>query len=162
MLGVGEYGNFLPHKYSFIPYNHSDANSFYPTSPAEVKKLGMKWDEEGFRPYAGKGGVKSGNLPDSIEGVSDDILNRVILCEKTGRGFKIIKQELDLYRKLDVPLPHLHPDERFKVRFAPFRNTALYDRNCMKCGGSIKTTYAPERPEKIYCKSCWEKYLTKS
>jgi len=33
----------------------------------------------------------------------------------------------------------------------------LYIRNCDKCGKEMKTTYAPERPEIVYCENCYNK-----
>jgi len=33
----------------------------------------------------------------------------------------------------------------------------LYTRNCDKCGKEIQTTYAPERPEIVYCENCYNK-----
>jgi hypothetical protein len=35
----------------------------------------------------------------------------------------------------------------------------LRDRTCMKCWIEIKTTYAPERPEIIYCEVCYHKEI---
>jgi CxxC-x17-CxxC domain-containing protein len=35
----------------------------------------------------------------------------------------------------------------------------LFDRKCDKCGKDIKTTYAPDRPEIVYCEECYEKEI---
>jgi len=32
----------------------------------------------------------------------------------------------------------------------------IYDRQCDKCGVEIKTSYAPDRPEIIYCEKCYQ------
>lgn len=32
---------------------------------------------------------------------------------------------------------------------------ALYRRNCIKCGKEIETSYAPNRPENVYCEACY-------
>jgi hypothetical protein len=33
----------------------------------------------------------------------------------------------------------------------------LYDKKWMKCGMNMKTTYAPNRSEIVYCEKCYEK-----
>jgi len=33
----------------------------------------------------------------------------------------------------------------------------LYERVCDKCGKDMITTYSPERPEVVYCESCYNK-----
>lgn len=60
--------------------------------------------------------IKAQNLPEKIEDIADDILNKVILCEVTGKPFRIIKPELEFYRKHNLPLPRKHPDQRHLER----------------------------------------------
>jgi CxxC-x17-CxxC domain-containing protein len=36
----------------------------------------------------------------------------------------------------------------------------LYDRKCDKCGIDIKTTYAPEMKETVYCEGCYNKEVS--
>ena len=52
-------------------------------------------------------------------------------------------QELEFYRQNNIPVPHLHPDERHKQRMALRNPRKLYDRKCDKCSKDMKTTYAP-------------------
>jgi CxxC-x17-CxxC domain-containing protein len=35
----------------------------------------------------------------------------------------------------------------------------LFKRTCDKCGKGIQKTYAPERPEIVYCQECYEKEI---
>ena len=65
--------------------------------------------------------IPASKLPDSIEEIPDDILSWAVKCESTGKAFRIIKQELEFYRKHDIPVPHLHPDERRKNRMKKHR-----------------------------------------
>ena len=46
----------------------------------------------------------------------DSITNKIIVCEVSGKPFRIIKQELDFYRKYSIPLPIWHPDIRHQER----------------------------------------------
>jgi hypothetical protein len=47
-------------------------------------------------------------------------LNWAIKCEVSEKPFRIIKQELEFYRKHNLPIPKKHPDirhlERMKLR----------------------------------------------
>jgi hypothetical protein len=77
----------------------------------------------------------------------------------TGKPFKLIKQELEFYRKYLLPLPTKHPDQRHLERLALKTPRKLFERNCMKCWSEIRTGYAPERPETIYCSACYYKEI---
>lgn len=47
-----------------------------------------------------------------ISETTDDILAQVIICERSGRPFRITKKELEFYKKHGLPIPRLHYDER--------------------------------------------------
>ena len=68
-----------------------------------------------------------------------------------------MKPELAFYRKMQLPMPHFHPDERHDRRMALRNPRKLWDRTCEKCRAAIETTYSPERPEIVYCESCYLK-----
>ncbi len=103
--------------------------------------------------------IPASKLPDDIRDIPDDILNWAIECEITKKPFKIIKQELDFYKKHNLPIPRRHPDQRHLDRMA-FRNPRkLFDRKCDKCGVDIKTTYSPDRSEIVYCEECYNKEI---
>jgi hypothetical protein len=80
-----------------------------------------------------------------------------IQCEATTRPFKIIKQELDFYRTMRLPVPRLHPDERRRRRLTLRNPRNLWKRPCAKCAKEMQTTYAPDRPEILYCEECFRK-----
>lgn len=103
--------------------------------------------------------LKAKDLPENIQDVADDMLNKVILCECSGKPFRIIKAELEFYRKHNLPIPHKHPDVRHLERIYLRTPRKLRDRTCMKCGTKIQTTYSPERPEIVYCGQCYNKEI---
>lgn len=155
MQQCGEYGEFFPVSLSPFAYNETIAQEYIPLSKEEVLTRGWKWwDATDEVPKVEKF-VAARELSDSIQDTSDDILTVAIQCEATGRPFKIIKQELEFYRKMHLPLPHLHPDERHRRRMALRNPRKLWKRACMKCGEEMQTSYAPERPETVYCESCY-------
>lgn len=75
--------------------------------------------------------------------------------EGASKPFRITPQEQEFYRKFNLPIPTLHPDERHRRRMALRNPRKLWNRQCMKCGADIKTTYVPDRPEKVYCEKCY-------
>jgi len=175
---VYKYGEFFPFDMSSYGYNQSQAFEYFPLTENEAKNMGYRWQKPEERNY--KITQKPEELPDSITDVDESILEEVIQCEHIGNNghdfgcdidcataFRITKQELDFYRQLNLPLPRLcfncrHVD-RIKWRNVP----ALYDRQCMcdkenhfhgkeKCQVEFETSYAPERPEIVYCERCYQ------
>jgi hypothetical protein len=65
--------------------------------------------------------------------VGDDILNKVIICEVTGKPFRIIAQELAFYRQQHLPLPTKHQDQRKKELLAKTMPKEFHLRTCDNC-----------------------------
>lgn len=149
---TGEWGQFFPTKYSAHAYNESLSSEYFPLTQEEVKKRGWNWHED--RTQAAYQGAKV-TLPDHIKDAPEDTTDKILTCEATGKLYKIIPQELKFYRSLQIPLPHHSPDQRHKDRMKLRNPRTLWDRACQKCQKPIQTTYAPERPEKIYCEECY-------
>jgi len=157
MRETGEWGEFFPVSLSPFTYNETVAQEYFPLTKEEVLKRGWTWRDQKDKIPKVEKIIPAAKLPDSIDTIPDDILNWAIKCETTGRPFRIIKQELDFYRKMRLPIPHFHPDERHRRRMALRNPRKLWQRNCDKCKKEIQTTYAPDRPEKVYCEECYLK-----
>ena len=153
----GEWGEFFPRKNAPFGYNESLAQEYFPLTKDEALKQGFLWRDIADRVPGAKQVLPAHMLPDSIEDIPDDVLEWAIQCEKTSRPFRIIKQELDFYRLQKLPIPHLHPDVRYDERLAWRNPRKLWQRKCGKCEKSIETTYAPDRPEQVYCEKCYLK-----
>ncbi|MBI1812376.1 hypothetical protein HYR82_01165 [Candidatus Peregrinibacteria bacterium] len=115
---------------------------------------GWNW-RENLPVTKGKETMQWRAIPFDIAKVDDLILHGVFACEATGKNFKITKQELEFYRQSRLPVPRLHPDERHRMRMALRNPRKLWNRTCAKCGKEVETSYAPERPEIVYCESCY-------
>jgi hypothetical protein len=175
---VYRFGEFFPVDMAAHGYGQSQAFEYFPITKEEAKEKGFRWREPEERKYNVT--QKTSELPNSINEVPDSILKEVIQCEHNelnshssgcnidcATAFRITKQELDFYRQAKLPLPRLcfncrHVD-RVKWRNVP----ELYHRQCMcdktnhnhsgKCEMEFETSYAPERPEIVYCESCYNK-----
>lgn len=157
MRETKEWGEFFPIAESLYAYNESVAQDFFPLTHEEVLRRGWKWREPTDDMQKVSRVIPAASLPSSIEEIPDDILNWAIECSATKRPFRIIKQELDLYRKMKLPIPHFHPDERHRRRMLLKNPRRLWKRPCMKCGQEMETTYAPDRAERVYCEECYRK-----
>ena len=143
------YGEFFPPQMSKFPYNKSNAMRFFSKTKEEALKEGYTWnDEENPTPTAT---MKAESLPDTISETTDSILNEVIECASCKRSYKIVKGELDLLRKMELPVQHECPKCRENKRFVRMTKPKLYHRKCDKCGEPIYTPYAPEDPRIVYC-----------
>jgi hypothetical protein len=72
-------------------------------------------------------------IPDNIDQVTDEILDQILHCEISRKEYKIIPQELAFYRKTELPIPRLHPDQRHRERLKNRPPRQLWKRNCQKC-----------------------------
>ena len=157
MQSTGEWGEFFPATLSPFAYNETVAQEYFPLTKEKVKAKGWKWREVKDEIPNVQKIIPAEKLPSSIADIPDDILNWAIKCEKTERPFRIIKQELVFYRKMNLPIPHFHPDVRHEERMKLRNPRKLWKRECGKCEKEMQTTYAPDRPEKVYCEECYLK-----
>ena len=150
-----EWGEFFPVGLSPFAYNETPAQEHFPLSQQEVLSKGWKWKEVNDElPYVTRV-INADELPDTSDQIPDDIVNWAIACATTKRPFRIIKQELEFYRRMKFPVPRLHPDERHRRRLMLRNPRRLWSRACAKCSQTIQTTFSPDRPETVYCEKCY-------
>jgi hypothetical protein len=182
---VYKYGEFFPLDMSPIGYNESQAYEYFPIPEEEARGMGFKWKIPEKRNYDIT--KKTKDLPNSINDVSDDVVNDVIQCEHDEAGnhpfqceancptaFRITSQELQFYKQMELSLPRACFNCRHSQR-ASWRNLPqLYKRSCIclsqdvytnavthfhgstPCPNAFETSYAPERPEIVYCEQCYQ------
>jgi hypothetical protein len=180
---IYKYGEYFPTELSPFAYNTTLAQEYFPLTKKEAEDNGNTWEDAADRNY--KIDFEIGKLPDDIKEANDDIINKVIACEHRGEcnqlctmAFKIVQDELNFYRKMNLPLPRLCPNCRTFERLKQRTGIKLYKRGC-QCGGessqdgnyknvsfhshgsspcqnNFETSYAPERPEIIYCEKCYQ------
>ncbi|MFA4891523.1 MAG: hypothetical protein WC604_04240 [Candidatus Gracilibacteria bacterium] len=156
---AGEFGEYFPSAISQHGYNKTTAQLYYPLTKEQALAGGFKWDDYEVPPPKVEKVIPASDLPDNIKDVSDDILDAAIMCEVTGKPFKITSKELKFYRRQVIPLPRRCPDQRHLDRFVLRNPRKFFDRKCGKCEKEIRTTYAPDRPEVVYCEKCYVEAL---
>ncbi len=154
MKRTGEWGEFFPVSLSPYGYNESLAYEQMPLAKEQVLALGWNWcDDDREKNYKGP----LYQISDNIRNVQDDILSAILISEKSGIPYKLVPQELKYYRDHGIPIPRLNPNERHWERLAQRNRRVMYDRECAKCFRAVKTTYAPDRLEVVYCENCYLK-----
>lgn len=165
----GEWGEFFPMSFSSFGYNESIANYHYPLEREEAIKLGFKWQESNFDT---KLESSQPTLFSPLEYANDEkkrreLLSSVLICEESGRPYRILPQELLFHIKQNLPLPKMHYLNRFFARLKMQNSDELYDRQCEcsqadhghidRCDKKFKTTYKPGGGEIVYCEDCYQK-----
>ncbi len=153
MRETGEWGEYLPLSIARFGYNESVASDYVPLTREEALSRGWKWHDEANAEKNYLGPVYG--IPKTIAETRDDIVKEILLCEATGKPFKMIPQELAFYRDMGLPPPRRSPDQRFRDRIGKRNPRTLWKRRCAKCSKDIETSYAPDRPETVYCEECY-------
>lgn len=166
MRADGEFGEFFPIQLSQAAYNESTAQMWYPMTKEQVVAKGWRWQDNLSGTY-GKETFR--DLPDDIADVSDNICGEILACGKCTKNYKITAQELVFYKKHKYPLPRLCFECRRIARMKKRNPRQFWERQCMcdksvhghegLCTAKFHTTYSPERVEKVYCESCYQKTI---
>ena len=151
MQKTGEWGEFFPMHFSPFAYNETVAQEYFPLDGKEASAKDLRWkdpDKKDFQP-------QSYVLPDSLEDVPDSLVKKMLVCTECGRNYKIVPQELEFYRKLNLPIPRKCLDCRHQDRMKMRNPRKLWERKCEKCGTKVQTCYATDRSEKVHCEKCY-------
>ena len=160
---VYKYGEFFPSELSPFYYNETIAQEYFPFDKKEALDQGHSWTEIEERSY--EVDIRANDIPDNIKDIDDGIIGKVIQCAHEGRcreqcteAFKIINEELKFYKRMNLPLPRLCPNCRHYQRLKQRNPLKLWHRKCMKegCKNEFETSYAPGRPEIVYCEKCYQ------
>ncbi|MFZ2150293.1 MAG: hypothetical protein WAV15_04000 [Minisyncoccia bacterium] len=158
MKTTGEYGEFFPGSMSNFGYNETMAQDYFPLTKEQALARGFKWWDK-IQKTHGKETLSHDQIPDSINNITDAILGEVFACLECKRNYKIIKNEFLFYKKHLIPIPRKCFFCRHSDRMKFENPCKLWHRKCMNegCINEFETSYAPERPEIIYCESCYNK-----
>ena len=166
----GTYGDYFPPAISPFGYNDTLAQEYYPLTEKDAKEKGFNWQTETSGTY-GKETIKESEMPETIEEVTEDILNQVLVCKECKKNFRITKGEFDFYKRMNAPLPHKDFECRHQDRMKKRNPRKLWPRACMcelknhphgaeKCAAEFETSYSPDRPETVYCEQCYQQEVS--
>ena len=173
---IYRYGEFFPPEFSPFAYNETIAQDFFPLTKETAQAKGFLWRDPEIREYQIT--IDARALPDRIDDTKDTILKEIIKCLSCGRAYRIIQSEFQFLQTMSLPLPRVCPAcrhiERLKLRNSP----RFYNRKCQcdgktssngvypnqtshfhdtnQCPNEFETSYAPDRPEIVYCEECYQ------
>jgi len=172
MQKTGEWGEMFPINITIYAYNETIANDYFPKTREEAIAYGAKWQDNDYSlQHDGDFYEPKDNIADykNDEAERQKLLAGVLKCGVSGKPFKIMPQELAFYIEHNLPITRKHFNVRFKERFDMRNPRKLYKRQCMceetdhdhdgRCTNEFETTYAPDRPEKVYCENCYQKSI---
>ncbi len=168
MTKDGVYGEFFPPNLSPFGYNETTAYEFFPLAKDAVISRGFLWRDVSEKAHVPT--ISWQDLPDRIDQVSEGILQEIISCQawdqspqmarlhNCTKAFRLTAQELQFYQKNHLPLPRKCHNTRHFERIQMRAPMKYYHRSCMKegCANEFETSYSPERPEVVYCESCYQ------
>lgn len=152
-----EWWEFFPSSISCFWYNETVAQEYYPLTKDEAIQQWLNWSNYEAPFLKAEKTILANKLPSDIWEIPDDILSWAIECETTQKLFRITAQELEFYRKHNLPIPKRHPEQRYLDRMILRNPCKLFKRDCDRCWVDMQTTYAPDRKEIVYCEKCYEK-----
>ncbi len=163
---IYKYGEYFPAEISPFGYNETVAADYFPLNKRDVLEGGFNYIEREKPEHTAT--IQSQDLPNHISDVSTDILDELIECESCKRIYKIIKSELSFLKQFNLPLPRNCFECRHQERFKKVNPPRLWHRQCMcdksthhnhldiRCPSEFETSYAPNRPEIVYCEKCYQ------
>jgi hypothetical protein len=168
MKSRGEYGEFFPSNLSPFGINETRALIQSGLSKDEAINLGYKWQEE-IQQTKGKETLLQEKVPQSIKEVPDSFVNEILSCIECNRNYRILADELTLYRRLLVPIP----EKCFFCRHNERQNMRggydLIERQCdctkinhshiPSCENKFQTFFADTEPRPIFCEDCYQEEL---
>lgn len=161
-----EWGEFFPIRVSPYGYNETLAQEFYPIQEQDAYAQGWGWfhEPDGHNVYAPNNVTifAASSLPDHLQ---EDVswLQRIILSETSQKPYRLIPQEIGIYAKLGIPLPHTTPDERHGARMRRRPPRRLVERSCTNkvrrdtgtaCTNIFLTPYAEGTERPVFCNDC--------
>lgn len=153
MTETGEWGEPLPPSLSTFSYNQTAAQNYFPLTKEEAIELGYSWRDEKEK-VSNKSDYE---LPDSLRETAGDICSKTLICQETKKAYRIVKEELEFYKKMNLPLPRLAPrtrHERRKDRRNPYM---LFKAKCAKTEEEVYTSFPDGKVEGVYSEDAYRK-----
>ncbi|MCF7846693.1 MAG: hypothetical protein K9M51_01345, partial [Candidatus Gracilibacteria bacterium] len=132
-------------------YNETVAQEYFPLTKEEVISRGLQWKDPDKKDYL----PQTLKIPETLEYVSESICKEILACTNCKKNYKIQKVEIEFYKKMKLPLPRKCPDCRHAARVKLRNPRQLFDRTCANCSDLFQTTFAPDRPEQVFCEKCF-------
>ncbi|MEY4731346.1 MAG: hypothetical protein RL681_292 [Candidatus Parcubacteria bacterium] len=169
------YGEMFPIEFSPLAYTETKAVDYQPLTKEQALAQGFLWREPNPREFQTT--MNAADLPDHIGDVLEGISQETIACADCKRAYRIIPAEFAFYKRFTIPIPRRCHNCRYRERLrylnpmkwhsrtcdcagkesksGVYNNTSEHLHGLDNCPTRFETTYAPDRPEIVYCESCY-------
>jgi hypothetical protein len=176
------FGEFFPIEFSVFGYNQTVAQDYFPLSELDAKQRGYRWIQPEEKNY--KSAINAIDFPNQDTDFMK-YADQVIGCMHNGtcgdrctKVYRFTQEELLFYESMNLSLPRLCPNCRHSARIRRLNSFRLWHRRCTcagvksenevyqntashfhgsnHCPNEFETSYAPERPEIVYCEKCYQ------
>jgi hypothetical protein len=180
---IYKYGEFFPIELSPFPYNETVAQEYFTLTKEEALRSGYSWRDPEARNYSIT--MSAIDVPKSIQYVGEDFSSAIVGCVHAGicthlctTAFRVLPEDINMYKLLSVPLPTLCPNCRHGERLAKRNPLEIWERTCAcrgnqaidgrytntathfhaeeVCPNIFKTSYPPGSTDIVYCEQCYQ------
>lgn len=177
-IDMSPFGYSETQAYEYFPLTQQEAErQGYHWRSSEAKKYSVTKRSDNVPQNIAD--VNDGVMQEVIQCAHQDNTNHPKQCRsRCSTAFRITSQELQFYRQMQLPLPRLcfscrhfervewrNKPELFKRRCmcsgkesesAKYKNGTLHLHGSGHCPSEFETSYAPDRPEVVYCEACYQ------
>ncbi len=159
---VYKYGDFFPSELSIFSYNETPLQDYYPLDKESALASGYSWKDKEEKSYSIT--ITAEDLHNNSF-ADEEIIHGIIECKHRGEcnhncttAFRVLPDEFNIYKSLGIPAPDMCHNCRYIERINLKNPMKLWHRSCMKegCNNEFETSFAPERPEIVYCEKCYQ------
>lgn len=97
----------------------------------------------------------------SIDKISEDILEKAIICEETKRPFRIIQDELQFLKNKWFALPIIHHEVRREKLLQERPIWQLFLSVCDNCHKEMLSVFKTRTVYKVFCSECYRNFMFK-
>ncbi len=162
MKKTGEWGKFFLARYSSFPYRETLADIsmsvLFDHREGVVERIGLRTDRDvSDISLPIQEAIGAGQIPDTLDQFSAELLKKTFLCEKTGKQYKITKKELELYQRFRVAIPRKQWRTTFEEWY-PLLQPLPNETICSNCSKDIYSYIHPRKTSRrLLCDECFQK-----
>lgn len=162
MIETNERGEFFHPSLSPFGYNETIAHEYFPLTPDSplIKKGQGGFSRSDYNSDvvipAWAEVIDRKTNPDIAWLTDEQLLSKIHICEITNRPYRLVKPELEFYRKRHLPIPRRHPEQRHADRMALRPPRELHLRTCDKTGKEIISVYPQDVTFKVYGEEAYQ------
>lgn len=179
------YGEFFPSELSPFSYNESINFWYFPITKKESMDRGLFWRDRDQANVAPTFDPSDDYL---LSNINESQVNDIFSCAHAGNCshqcpgvFRVIKDEIMIYKQAGIPLPTLCPNCRNFERLGQRNHFNLWDRVCacaglkssnekylntvkhdhgdLPCLNKFKSPSSPDSQDIVYCRKCYQQEI---